>query len=86
MVFRRKATEFSFELIKPNEIDKSIDTIIKTGIHGVPDKAFLRGIMSNQETAVTIVAKKNKELAGVVNGMVIKNQPINPQITFVWVK
>jgi len=32
------------------------------------------------------VAKKKKELIGIVNGIAIKNQPINPQIAFVWTK
>jgi len=83
MFFRRGPKEYSFELIKPDEVDQSVDEIAKTGVGGIlSNRDFLKKAMGNQESTITIVAKKDGELKGVVNGMAV----VNPQVNFIWVK
>ena len=87
MVFRRRSQKYSYALLKLDEVEKSVEEIAKSVSSPLlRNKIFLRNTLSNQESNITIVAKKKKELIGVVNGIAIKNQPINPQITFVWTK
>jgi len=87
MVFRRRSQKYSYALLKRDEIEKSIDEIAKSVSNPLlQNKTFLRNTLSNQESNITIVAKKKKELIGVVNGLSIRNQPLNPQITFIWTK
>jgi hypothetical protein len=87
LVFRRRSQKYSYELLKLDEVEKYVDEIAKSVKSPLlSNKVFLRNTLSNQESNITIVAKKKKELIGVVNGLSIKNQPINPQIAFVWTK
>ncbi len=87
LVFRRRTEEYTLELINPEEIDRSVEEIVKTETRGLlRDKNFLKRTLSDQESTITIVAKKKEELKGVINGVAMRNQPINPRITFVWVK
>jgi len=87
MVFRRRSEEYSFEPIRPDEVDELVNEIVKSGASGFLSKRdFLKRAMGEQESTITIVAKKKNELKGVVNGIAIKEQPLNPQINFVWVK
>jgi len=87
LVFRRRSQKYSLELLKLDEVERSVEEIAKSVSSPLlRNKAFLRNALSNQESNVTIVAKKKEEMIGLVNGMAIKNQPLNPQITFVWTK
>ncbi len=87
MVFRRRSPKYSYTLLKLDEIEKTVEEIAKAVSNPLlQNKLFLRNTLSNQESNITIVAKKKKELIGVVNGISMKNQPLNPQITFVWTK
>ncbi len=87
LVFRRRSQKYSYELLKLDEVEKSVEEIAKSVSSPLlRNKVFLRNTLSNQEPNITIVAKKKEELIGVVNGIAIKNQPINPQIAFIWTK
>jgi hypothetical protein len=87
LVFRRGSKNYSYSLLKLDEVEKSVEEIAKSVTNPLlRNKIFLRNALSNQEANITIVAKKKKELIGVVNGVALKNQPINPQIAFVWTK
>jgi hypothetical protein len=87
LVFRRRSQKYSYELLKLSEVDKFVEEIAKSVTSPLlSNKVFLKNALSDQESNITIVAKKKKELVGVVNGLSIKNQPINPQIAFVWTK
>jgi len=87
LVFRRRSQKYSLELLKLDDVDRSVEEIAKSVSNPLlRNKAFLRNALSNQESNVTIVAKKKEETVGLVNGIAMKNQPLNPQITFVWTK
>ena len=85
--FRSPSKKYSFALIQPAEVDQLVEAIVKSESGGIlRNKDFLKRAMINQDSTITIAAKKKGDLMGVVNGLAIRNQPVSPQITFIWVK
>lgn len=77
---------FSFELIKMDEVDGVIDDIVKTASGGIlSNREFLKRAITNPES-ITVVCKDKNNVLGLINGLAIRNQPISPQITLIWVK
>lgn len=83
----RRASKYSFDLIRPDEVERVVEDIVKSESGGIlRNKDFLKRAMIDQESTITIAAKKKEDLMGVVNGLAIRDQPVSPQITFIWVK
>ena len=77
---------FSFELIKMDEVDGVIGDIVKTASGGIlGNKEFLKRAITNPDS-ITVVCKDKTNVLGLINGLAIRNQPISPQITLIWVK
>ena len=84
MVSRFKG--LSFELIKMDEVDGVVGDIAKTASGGIlSNKEFLKRAITNPDS-ITVICKEKNNVLGLINGLAIRNQPVSPQITLIWVK
>lgn len=76
----------SLELIKMDEVDGVVGDIAKTASGGIlSNKEFLKRAITNPDS-ITVICKEKNNVLGLINGLAIRNQPVSPQITLIWVK